>query len=104
MELVIAGHHHRTGDDLAALLARFAELRPVVVATEQQAVLFEVPAGQLGIACGTAKAVGMPLLPQSPYDVRIGQIVEAAGALRLQRGRLRRCGTGVARHSIVVII
>lgn len=103
MELVIAGHHHRTGDDLSALLARLAELRPVVVATEQQAVLFEVPAGQLGIACGTAKAVGMPLLPQRPYDVRIGQIVEAAGAL-LQRSRLRRCGTGVARHSIVVII
>lgn len=119
MEFVIASYHHRTGDylrdgrihlrlanikntgssllsHLSALLARLAELGPVVVATEQPAVLLEVPAGQARIARRAAKAIGVPLLAERPYNAAAGtvsgrlrvQIVHAAGAL----GGRQMCG------------
>lgn len=53
MELVVAGHHDRAGDDIATRLTRLTKLNPIVAFAVKCAVFFEVPVVQRLITNGT---------------------------------------------------
>lgn len=66
---------------LTALLTRFSELGVIIVAAKEQPILLDVPTGQLQVANGTSKTVGMPILTERPNVHTIVQVVEATRAL-----------------------
>ena len=96
MEFVLAGDHHlkskgkfsvpfrcrveeltthRSRNNGTAPMATIAKALPIVVATEQQSLSFEIPIRKLGITHRTSKAVSVPLLVQGA-DVFEGVAIE----------------------------